>query len=159
MPVWRRRTLEQAALRLRHVSPASRYLAIAGIGKSGTSKNGAANSQEVCIYDRRMLSAAGGWRPVSATRCVAWDQAVNPQTLSTMKMQGFSRLEFSPDGRLLLATPWLSPRSLLPGMQDGHRRRGPLLAPHYVLRCNHSGIHGGGDAATEQGVVTTSHRT
>ena len=52
------------------------------------------------------------------------------------------------------ATPWLSPRSLLPGMQDGHRRHGPLLAPHYVLRCNHSGIHGGGDAATEQGVVS-----
>jgi WD40 repeat protein len=126
-----------------------RYLAIAGIGKSGPG----ALRQEVCVYDRRMLSAGGDWRPVSASHCAAWDEANRPQTLNTMKMDGFSRVEFSPDGRLLVVTPRVVARPLLPGIKDNQRRRGPLLAPHFVLRRGDGG-NGGGGNTTEYGVMS-----
>ena len=64
----------------------------------------------------------------------SWEEASSHRTMSTMKMHGFSRIEFSADDSLLLVTPKLAPRPLMHGMADEQRRRGPLLASHYVFK-------------------------
>ena len=114
------------------------YLAVAGVAGRKPPNSATGTQHEVCIYDRRMLSTSahgtGSWRPVSVCYSTSWEEASSPRTLSTMKMLGFSRIEFSADDSLLLVTPKFVPRPLLPGMADKQRRRGPLLAPHYVFK-------------------------